>query len=267
MTFQLKSNIGDQYGSLAQLKSTFSAASIGMFSGGYIWLVTDKAGRLAIVPTFGAGTLLIRAREYMHPHDPETMPNLDLLVTDIQPEDPYRAEWEKEMEAETAAVEAAFEADFHQQVAEEAALAEAEGEAEQGEYDSSSPSSSSPTSPTSVPGGRREYHTSSPRMSLTDPSANPANFDATQEPLKNLYDSKDFNDDAPHERKHYALGDVLYPLFCVPVQEAAWVTAGYGVWGQEEWMKKFWTVLDWNKVSQRYASVAPAAFSQDGVKV
>ena len=48
-------------------------------------------------------------------------------------------------------------------------------------------------------------------------------------------------------------GDVLYPLFCVSVHEHAWMSAGYGVWGKEEWIKKFWTVVDWEQASEHYS--------------
>ena len=53
------------------------------------------------------------------------------------------------------------------------------------------------------------------------------------------------------------LGETLYPLFCVSVHERAWISAGFGVWGKEEWLKHFWTVLDWNKVSDAYAKWVP----------
>lgn len=48
------------------------------------------------------------------------------------------------------------------------------------------------------------------------------------------------------------VGDVIYPLFCLPVYEHAWMSAGYGVWGKEDWLKEFWTVLDWSKVSKAF---------------
>jgi len=44
------------------------------------------------------------------------------------------------------------------------------------------------------------------------------------------------------------IGEYITPLFCVSVNEHAWMAAGYGVWGKEEWLKKFWTVLDWQKL-------------------
>ena len=33
-----------------------------MASSGYVWLVTDQGGVLAVLPTYGAGTLLVRSR-------------------------------------------------------------------------------------------------------------------------------------------------------------------------------------------------------------
>lgn len=52
-----------------------------------------------------------------------------------------------------------------------------------------------------------------------------------------------------------AVGDVLYPLFCVPMYEHAWMSAGYGVWGKERWLKEFWSVLDWRKVNTTYEKI------------
>jgi superoxide dismutase, Fe-Mn family len=49
------------------------------------------------------------------------------------------------------------------------------------------------------------------------------------------------------------LGQTLYPLFCVSVHEHAWITAGYGVWGIETYMDRFWTCLDWAAVRDAYA--------------
>ncbi len=43
-------------------KSAFSAAAMGMVSSGWLWLVRDQTGRLGIVPTFGAGTVLVQDR-------------------------------------------------------------------------------------------------------------------------------------------------------------------------------------------------------------
>ncbi|KAK0534435.1 hypothetical protein OC834_001905 [Tilletia horrida] len=50
------------YQNLSALKSAFSAAALGMASSGWVWLVRDQHGKLGIVPTYGAGTLLVQGR-------------------------------------------------------------------------------------------------------------------------------------------------------------------------------------------------------------
>lgn len=51
-----------QFGTLSTLRAQFSAATTGMSGSGYVWLVTDARRNLAFVPTFAAGTLLVRSR-------------------------------------------------------------------------------------------------------------------------------------------------------------------------------------------------------------
>ncbi|KAF8845612.1 manganese and iron superoxide dismutase [Paxillus ammoniavirescens] len=53
--------IQKQFGGFDSLRSLFSAAVNGMSGSGYAWLVTDAKKNLAFVPTFAAGTLLIRS--------------------------------------------------------------------------------------------------------------------------------------------------------------------------------------------------------------
>ena len=59
------------------------------------------------------------------------------------------------------------------------------------------------------------------------------------------------------EKDPHRIGETLAPLLCVSVHEHAWVGAGYGVWGKEEYMKRFWSVVDWEKVSRLYEKVRP----------
>jgi hypothetical protein len=54
------------------------------------------------------------------------------------------------------------------------------------------------------------------------------------------------------DKKDALIGDTLFPLFCISVHEHAWMSAGYGVWGKEEWLKKFWSVVNWQRVSEQY---------------
>jgi len=65
-THTLAGIIAAQLGSLADLKTYVVAAAQGMHSGGgaggFVWLVTDALGRLGVVATYGAGTLLVAER-------------------------------------------------------------------------------------------------------------------------------------------------------------------------------------------------------------
>lgn len=54
--------IRSQFGSISHFINNFSSAARGMSGSGYIWLITDSVGNLAIQPTFAAGTLLVRSR-------------------------------------------------------------------------------------------------------------------------------------------------------------------------------------------------------------
>lgn len=63
----LRSQIRDSFYSLDQMKSSFAANALGMISSGWVWLVMDGHLRIGIVPTFGAGTLIIRSRTHMIP--------------------------------------------------------------------------------------------------------------------------------------------------------------------------------------------------------
>jgi superoxide dismutase len=58
--------IAAQLGTLTDLKIYVAAAAQGMQSGGgaggFVWLVTDALGRLCVVATYGAGTLLVAER-------------------------------------------------------------------------------------------------------------------------------------------------------------------------------------------------------------
>ena len=111
-----------------------------------------------------------------------------------------------------------------------------------------SPPGVSPSSPLSgVPGSRGPYRSNPlhPRFYSTD--------DLEAQPTS-IHDQPEVQ--GPVSKTDLMNTEqVLYPLFCISVHEHAWVSAGYGVWGKEEWLKRFWTVLDWDKVSKSYDEV------------
>ncbi|KAL1732808.1 Manganese/iron superoxide dismutase [Schizophyllum commune] len=162
MSYDLRTAIRTQYGSLAQLKSAFMGAASGMFSSGFLWLVSDSRGNMGIVPTFGPGTLLIRSRSHL----------------------------------------AASDADFKR-----------------------------------------------PRSILDD-------VDAESNPIDTGIPAQTALSDKLTALNY---GDVLYPLLCVPIYEHAWMSAGFGVWGREEWLRHMWSVVDWAAVSQNYTAAQPPA--------
>lgn len=84
----------------------------------------------------------------------------------------------------------------------------------------------------------RSVHSSSPLQ---------ASYNSLYAPSPSEADTK-----ASTVPKLLSTGNVLLPLFCVPVYEHAWMSAGYGIWGKEAWLKEFWSVLDWKRVSKAY---------------
>jgi Fe-Mn family superoxide dismutase len=248
MTPHLSEAIRMQHGSIAQLKSSFSAAAMGMFTSGYVWFVTDKYGNTGVIPTFGPGSLLIRSRTYMahnkglllgddmgqldrgHPVDPALYDPVDM-------EDPTVAKFQASV-------------DRHLQASQRSPTAQP------------SPPGVSPSSPTSGVSGSNappsptnplhpRFLHSSARVSVLS-NIMPASLFDGKSPSASLDRNK------PQTKVDMLnIGETLHPLFCVSVHEHAWISAGYGVWGKEEWLKKFWTVLDWAKVSRSYEEAHP----------
>jgi len=114
--------------------------------------------------------------------------------------------------------------------------------------------SSSPFSKTPPP----SLMSSSPSLGFSRPTIPPLNrsiYSVPDATPSSIYDFPNPTDAAAPNTASDRLqkvGNVIYPLFCVPVYEHAWMSAGFGVWGKEDWLKEFWTVLDWEKVSKAY---------------
>jgi len=198
----LHGQIRQEHGNIQQLKSNFSAAALGLSSSGWVWFVTDGQGKTAVLPTFGAGTLLVRSR--MH-----VAPELGKVTSGRQ----------------------------------------------------SPPHSSYPSpilGPSPTPGLSHSLPiNSNPNSSRFFHSSIPLPFDDLRAKPPGIYSAQTNQDILPNSNHTdlVNLGDTLYPLFCLSVYEHAWMSAGYGVWGKEEWVKKFWTVVDWGKVSANYAKL------------
>lgn len=187
---------------------------MGMVSSGWVWLATDQEGRLAVLPTFGSGTLLVRARV-------QTLPGLSPILMEAFGERP-----------ETSGAPAG--PNYYQP--RRSALGHG-----------SSPSTTSPASGVTSSPPRIDPHTPVRSMSTSPPSI----FDTADTLLR-----AQVNSPAVTRKEFYEVGSRLCPLFCVSIHEHAWMSAGYGVWGKKEYLKRFWTALDWTKVSDTYLSFA-----------
>ncbi|KAI0922028.1 hypothetical protein AcW2_006839 [Taiwanofungus camphoratus] len=118
---------------------------------------------------------------------------------------------------------------------------------------SSSTASSNPVAPTSPASGLSHapppLHTPTPSRTFSSSLSTSRGFFVPRP--SNIYDRNSWQPE--HSNDPSRIGEVLYPLFCVSVHEHAWVGAGYGVWGKEEYMKRFWSVLDWDLVNKTYS--------------
>ncbi|KAI9453199.1 hypothetical protein BJY52DRAFT_1153344 [Lactarius psammicola] len=218
-THTLASVIAAQLGSLADLKTYVAAAAQGMHSGGgaggFVWLVTDALGRLGVVATYGAGTLLVAERRQ------------SLLTSDgaelggvYQPATPQPS-------------------------------------------DHPPPSSSSSSSPLSsglmqhATPAQAQARALSTSARASGPPVRPINVWSDPPDTAGAVMGSAGMYGAPEAPAALdALGRTLYPLFCVSVHEHAWMAAGYGVWGMETYLDRFWTCLDWAAVRDAYARYA-----------
>ncbi|KAH9165423.1 hypothetical protein EDB89DRAFT_1892130 [Lactarius sanguifluus] len=205
-TLTLANVITAQLGSLADLKIYVAAAAQGMNSGGgaggFVWLVTDALGRLGVVATYGAGTLLVaeRRQSLFAPDGTE----LGGVYKPATPPPPPSGRTQKAAPAQARAL-------------------------------STSARASDSVRPTNV---------------WSDPALAPSDAGAVAGSSNGMYGASD----SPAALD--ALGKTLYPLFCVSVHEHAWMAAGYGVWGMETYLERFWTCLDWAAVREAYARYA-----------
>jgi len=204
---------------------------MGMFTSGWVWFVTDKHGNTGVIPTFGPGTPLVRSRNYIANakdlflgEDLAQIFRGDPLLPHIYANEDFKDDEGKPLSVSPRA------------------LMPQPSSPASGRRGPKLPKGNDPLLP-------RFYHCSMPSLSNTGFS-----------PPASLWeeDPSAYNRSTPQTKVAMLnVGEYLTPLFCVSVNEHAWMAAGYGVWGKEEWLTKFWTVLDWQKVSNMYAYAVP----------
>lgn len=71
---RVETKLNEAFGSVQEFKNAFNAAAYGMTGTGNIWLAYDTTERkLGIVPTYGAGTILVQARQQRGPAELENL--------------------------------------------------------------------------------------------------------------------------------------------------------------------------------------------------
>ncbi|KDR83513.1 hypothetical protein GALMADRAFT_235700 [Galerina marginata CBS 339.88] len=214
------------YGDLLRLKSTFSAAAMGMFTNGWVWMVTDNEGNLGVLHTLGPSTLLVRSRNNMNYQHGLVLgePELHANSGDI-PIRPLPS------------------------------------------YSPNTPPGVTPSLPTSGVSGQ------SPTRVPFDPHARAIHASSVSH--FDLGSPASIHGPEPRESEvrgsalpsMMSVGKTIFPLFCVPVYEHAWMSAGFGVWGKEAWLREFWSVLDWRKVSKAYRVAKEGGLSKPLTKI
>ena len=221
--------ISAQMGSLQDLKTYVTAAATGMLSSsGFVWLVTDPLGRLGVIATYGAGTLLINSRRQTFAPDGST----ELGGVYVPAEKPALGQLQTPLTMRTSPASGL-----------------------------TSPPTSTPTPP-----GARALSMSTSVRGPSDGVPRPANVwsNTSQSGFAGTGGTGNHNgraDGAPFsvpppggQTSFDTLGETLYPLFCVSVHEHAWMAGGYGVWGKEAYLERFWSCLDWSAVRDAYGS-------------
>ncbi|KAH8830563.1 manganese superoxide dismutase [Flagelloscypha sp. PMI_526] len=222
MDVQLEALIRNDFGSKEQFKSTFGGYALGMNTSGYIWVCTNPgATQLVILPTFGPGTLLVRTRSYAVHQNTKWG---GLLVDSDRSVGVVLTEELKKQEQQRL------------------------NPVEQSSENLSAPAGVSPQSPVSG------ISTNPFGASFTPPGARSYSTDSLGNEQNVYHPSSQRNRQNPQTKSAglYTPDGPLYPLFCCSLYEHSWMSAGYGVWGKEDWLKEFWTVLDWEKVQMNW---------------
>lgn len=190
---------------------------------GWIWFVMDAGRRLAIVPTYGSGTVLVRSRQQMVPR--HLAPSVERLPN-------------------SQAISSGFTSGPSRLTSSPMPS-------------STQPNLASATHPFDRQGQTRKFGAPDSNQNDVNKPTEDSLFDASGDVVSGLSSATNrlatsgysFHPTTTGPLHHY--GDKLSPLFCVSVHEHAWLY-DYGVWGKEEYLTRFWSALDWGRVAQLY---------------
>lgn len=215
----------------------FSSYANGMFGTGYVWLVMDSVDNLAVLATYGSGTVLVQG-------DRIRAPEQDFLPG--QKRKAGSAANAPSNRANKAAVEAAQQAIGHE--TERQPTREYENEA------SSQPASSGPGASSSPFGQPRGMHTSAVQAATTGaPAPGPAETYARSSYLPASMGKNVFSSAVPRRQEPKRFLSI-HPIFCLSLHPHVYIP-DYGVWGKEKYIQNFWKSVDWAKANERYRGV------------
>jgi len=122
---------------------------------------------------------------------------------------------------------------------------------QRGEYNTQLPQDFSSSESTDSPSRPEEEETSfiplDPFSSFspsrkTETSATQTRFQSPRDTIATL---RSTTNEVPKGSK--GITNEIHPLFCVSMHEHCWL-GDYGVWGQEDYLANFWSVLDWRNI-------------------
>ena len=292
--------IYEGFDDLEGLKSYMSAAALGMTGSGWVWLVVDMSIRsLAVVATYGPGTMLVRSRQHRHPNGineydliprafavlgeqeglPRTAKSASTRHTiggvDPPPTSPTSGVAHRVPRVQQHLQSRTFSTSlpaYHPLNLTHRLSVQPSPSSSTLQFSQTPLAWHQPLEPLSKKNSSTSTSAFTSAGDLLTPSSQYAPGAGTEEK-----DEADFGDPAApplprwnttssdligggtHSNRQLGTakllgraGDDLSPLMCLSVHEHAWMSAGLGVWGKEEYLKRFWSVVDWRKVSDVY---------------
>lgn len=209
----------------------FSSYANGMFGTGYVWLVMDEEDNLAVLGTYGAGTILVQGQMNRAP-ELEPFVAVDASGADIAESlSPQAASRSQSSAAKMAPVED---------------LADPSGSGAESSSAAGRPQQSRRTD--TPPAHTQQSTIDTPRRASTMAKAawedkdNPK-FDYASSSLSTR----------PGRTNNMRFANV-HPLMCLSLHPHVYIP-DYGIMGKEKYIEAFWHNLDWDRVNTRYDAV------------
>jgi superoxide dismutase, Fe-Mn family len=231
----LKTEIVANFGSVEQLKSTVSAAAMGMMGSGWIWVVMDQQKHMGVVPTYGAGTLLVRSRLQRTPRSYVIGARSKSRADNYNPTLSRRSS--SPGSTSVPPTDSSSSTAASHPLAKNIPPTRNSPDSTRSYSTQTGPKTIISRSRSTVAHAREMYESGSkiPSSSVSNPYGRKTTMISPNYALKNLF----------------LVGAQLSPLFCVSVHEHTWIL-DYGVRGKQEYLARFWNALDWERVVENF---------------